>query len=478
MKPSAWSIVPTFAALCLASAAAAAEPRPNILLVVVDDLRFDDFGAAGHPFARTTHLDRLAREGAQFKNFFAVTPLCSPSRANILTGLETRHHGILDNTDRSPRSHALPTFARNLHAAGYHTGFIGKWHMGNDPTPRPGFDYWVAMKGQGEVADPELYENGRLARVPGYVTDIFTERAVSFLQQRRTAPFLLILSHKALHPNKVQRADGTTEAIGEGGFIPAERHKTLYAGAQPARRGNYAVPPKGKPALERPIPGLKPLGPNTVTPDETIRDRLRMLAAVDEGLGQILAELEKQGTLNQTVVMVIGDNGYFYGEHGLSEERRLAYEESVRLPLLVRYPPQVKAGAEPTGMALTTDLAPTILELAGAPALPGIDGRSLVPLFARTPADWRKSFLIEYTTDIVFPRTLKMGYDAVRTERYKFIRYRELAGMNELYDLQQDPFELTNLIGSPAAVGLRQQMETELARLLTSPRPAAPPASR
>ena len=478
MKPSAWSIVPTFAALCLASAAAAAEPRPNILLVVVDDLRFDDFGAAGHPFARTTHLDRLAREGAQFKNFFAVTPLCSPSRANILTGLETRHHGILDNTDRSPRSHALPTFARNLHAAGYHTGFIGKWHMGNDPTPRPGFDYWVAMKGQGEVADPELYENGRLARVPGYVTDIFTERAVGFLQQRRTAPFLLILSHKALHPNKVQRADGTTEAIGEGGFIPAERHKTLYAGAQPARRGNYAVPPRGKPALERPIPGLKPLGPDTVTPDETIRERLRMLAAVDEGLGQIFAALEKQGTLNQTVVMVIGDNGYFYGEHGLSEERRLAYEESVRLPLLVRYPPQVKAGAEPTGMALTTDLAPTILELAGAPALPGIDGRSLVPLFARTPADWRKSFLIEYTTDIVFPRTLKMGYDAVRTERYKFIRYRELAGMNELYDLQQDPFELTNLIGSPAAVGLRQQMETELARLLTSPRPAAPPASR
>ena len=478
MKYSARSWFAAFAAFIVASSVLAAEPRPNILLVVVDDLRFDDLGAAGHPFARTTHLDRVAREGAQFKNFFAVTPLCSPSRANILTGQETRHHGILDNTDRSPRSHALPTFARNLHAAGYHTGFIGKWHMGNDPTPRPGFDYWVSMKGQGEVADPELFENGRLARVPGYVTDIFTERAVGFLQQRRTAPFLLILSHKALHPNKVQRADGTTEAIGEGGFIPAERHKTLYAGAQPARRGNYAVPPKGKPALERPIPGLKPLGPNTVTPDETIRDRLRMLAAVDEGLGQILAELEKQGTLNQTVVMVIGDNGYFYGEHGLSEERRLAYEESVRLPLLVRYPPQVKAGAEPTGMALTTDLAPTILELAGAPALPGIDGRSLVPLFARTPADWRKSFLIEYTTDIVFPRTLKMGYDAVRTERYKFIRYRELAGMNELYDLQQDPFELTNLIGSPAAVGLRQQMETELARLLTSPRPAAPPASR
>ncbi len=478
MKHSARSLLAAFAALVVASANFAAEARPNILLVVVDDLRFDDFGAAGHPFARTPQLDRVAREGAQFRNFFAVTPLCSPSRANILTGLETRHHGILDNTDRSPRSHALPTFARTLHAAGYNTAFIGKWHMGNDPTPRPGFDTWVSMKGQGEVMDPELFENGRLARAPGYVTDIFTQRAVSFIRQRRTAPFLLMLSHKALHPNKVQRADGTTEAIGEGGFIPAERHKTLYADARLPRRGNYAVPPKGKPALERPIPGLKPLGPDTVTPDETIRDRLRMLAAVDEGLGQILAELEKQGTLNQTVVMVIGDNGYFYGEHGLGEERRLAYEESIRLPLLVRYPPRVKAGAVPTGMALTTDLAPTIVELAGAPALPGIDGRSLLPLFTRTPADWRKSFLIEYTTDIVFPRTLKMGYDAVRTERHKFIRYRELAGMNELYDLQQDPFELTNLMGSPATAGVRQQMESELARLLGPSPQAGLPGSR
>lgn len=469
------------AAMLLASAAAGASPalpvedqRPNVLLVVVDDLRFDDFGAAGHPFARTPHLDRVAREGAQFRNFFAVTPLCSPSRANILTGLETRHHGILDNTDRSPRSHALPTFARALHAAGYNTGFIGKWHMGNDPTPRPGFDYWVAMKGQGEVADPELFEDGRLARAPGYVTDIFTERALKFIGHRRSAPFMLMLSHKALHPNKVQRADGTSEAIGEGGFIPAERHKELYAGARPTRRGNYAIPPKGKPALERPIAGLKPLGPETVTPDETIRDRLRMLAAVDEGLGRIMAALEEQGSLDRTVVMVIGDNGYFYGEHGLSEERRLAYEESIRLPLLMRYPARVKAGVEPAGMALTTDLAPTIMEFAGASPMPGIDGRSLLPLLDGIPANWRKSFLIEYTTDIVFPRTLKMGYDAVRTGRHKFIRYRELESMDELYDLQDDPYELTNLIGEPAAAGLRRQMESELEKILSARR-ATPP---
>ena len=461
--------------LTVVAAAGGAQDRPNILLIVVDDLRFDDFGAAGHPFSKTPNLDRLAREGAQFQNMFAVTPLCSPSRASIVTGQQTRHHGILDNTDRSPRSHELRTFARQLHESGYRTGFIGKWHMGNDPTPRPGFDFWVAMKGQGEAIDPELYENGRLARVPGYVTDIFTERALTFLAERRPGPFLLMLSHKALHPNILQRADGTIVSIGEGGFIPAERHKKLYAKDPLPRRANYGVPPLDKSALARPIEGLPPLGPGTVTPDETIRDRLRMLVAVDESLGRIMSALEGQGVLDNTVIMLVGDNGYFYGEHGLSEERRLAYEESIRLPLLMRYPPRVRPGLRPAAEALTIDLAPTIVELAAANPLPGIDGRSLVPLLAGrgTPSDWRRSFLIEYTTDIVFPRTLKMGYDAVRNERYKFIRYRELQGMNELYDLQRDPFELKNLIGERSSSGLLRRMEGELEGLL-----AAKPGTR
>ena len=181
--------------------------------------------------------------------------------------------------------------------------------------------------------------------------------------------------------------------------------------------------------------------------------------------------LAQQGILDKTVIMLVGDNGYFYGEHGLSDERRLAYEESIRLPLLVRYPPKVRAGAAPTALALTIDIAPTILDLAAATPLPGIDGRSLLPLFdARgVPPDWRRSFLIEYTTDIVFPRILKMGYDAVRDERYKFVRYRELEGMNELYDLQQDPFELRNLIGSASSSGLRRRMEGELDALLAAP---------
>jgi N-acetylglucosamine-6-sulfatase len=462
--------------LALASAPLEAAPRPpNILLVVVDDLRWDDLAVAGHPFVQTPNMDRLAREGARFLNMFATTPLCSPSRANILTGRYTRHHGILDNTDRSARSHAMATFPRELQKAGYETGFIGKWHMGNDETRRPGFDHWVAMKGQGEAIDPWLHENGRGAVVKGYVTDILNERAAEFVGRGRDRPFFLLLAHKALHPNIVQRDDGSTAPIGEGGFVPAERHRSLYRDVPMPRRGNYGVPPHGKPALERRIGDLPPLGPATVTSDETIRDRLRMLAAVDEGLGRLLEVLASRGTLDDTMVLLTGDNGFFYGEHGLSEERRLAYEESIRLPLLVRYPKLVKGGSRPSPMALTIDLAPTLLDLAGVASPPPMDGRSLVPVLRGDTPAWRTSFLVEYNSDTVFPRVLRMGYDAVRTERYKYIRYRELAGMDELYDLEADPFELDNVISSAAHRTARESTARDLDTLLHT---SAAPATR
>ncbi len=460
---------PSVLALLTFSPGLGAAPKPpNIVLVVVDDLRFDDFAAAGHPFARTPHIDRLAREGVRFLNAFATTPLCSPSRASILTGLYAHHHGILDNTNRSEASHRLPSFPRQLRQAGYETAFIGKWHMGNDDTPRPGFDHWVAMKGQGEAIDPWLFENGARSRVSGYVTDLLSERALEFVSRRRAAPFFLMLAHKALHPNFIQHDDGSTSAIGDGGFVPAERHRALYEDAAIPRRPNYARRPKGKPALERRIGDLPPLGPATVTDDKTIRDRLRMLAAVDEGLGALMARLQERADLDQTLIVLVGDNGYFYGEHGLRDERRLAYEESIRAPLLVRYPPVAAAGATPPQLALGIDIAPTLLELAGVrPALP-MDGRSLVPLLRGHRAPWRDSFLIEYTSDIVFPRIERMGYRALRSERHKYIRYRELQGMDELYDLEADPYELENLIASAAHQALRERLDAQLEDLVAA----------
>jgi len=191
-----------------------------------------------------------------------------------------------------------------------------------------------------------------------------------------------------------------------------------------------------------------------------------MLAAVDEGLGRLMAELEKRGALDDTAIWLTGDNGYFYGEHGLGEERRLAYEESIRVPLLVRYPSLATAGSTPSQMALTIDLAPTILELAGLVPEPSMDGRSLVSVLRGQGPDWRTSFPIEYWSDTVFPRIERMGYDAVRTVRYKYIRFRELKGMDELYDLDTDPWELQNLIASSAHETVRAVLKAELERLV------------
>ncbi len=444
----------------------AAQARPNIIFVLVDDLRWDEIGCAGHPFVITPNIDRIAKEGALFRNAFMTTPLCSPSRASFLTGQYAHQHGIIDNTERSDASHQLVTFPRLLHDAGYETGYIGKWHMGNDDTRRPGFDYWLGMKGQGTTLDPELNDNGRTNKFHGYSTDIFNEKAVTFIERARNKPFLLYLAHKALHPETAQLADGSLTDPNASNFIPAGRHKSLYADAKIPRRPNALVPPQNKPALQRPIANLPPLSPATGTSDETIRQRLQMLAAVDEGVGQIFTVLEKLGQLENTLLILAGDNGYFYGEHGLSVERRLAYEESIRMPLLMRCPRVIRPGTTIEPMALNIDLAPTLLELAGVPGPGAMQGRSLVPLLRGQRVPWRDSFLIEYYSDKVFPRIVNMGYQAVRTEGWKYLHYTELAGMDELYDLRADPYEMNNCINDPAAQEKLKQLKAELARLL------------
>jgi N-acetylglucosamine-6-sulfatase len=445
---------------------AASASRPNVVFVLVDDLRWDELGIAGHPFLRTPNIDRIAKEGALFRNAFVTTPLCSPSRASFLTGQYGHSHGITDNVDRSAASHKLVTFPLLLHQSGYETAFIGKWHMGNDDTPRPGFDRWVSFKGQGTYLDPDINEDGRAVKPSGYITDILTGYGVEFIRRQHDKPFLLYLAHKAIHPEVTQNNDGSVNLADAERFLPAARHQMLYAGKTIPHRPNYGRAPEGKPALLRQIGNLPPLGASTATRDEAILGRQRSLMAIDEGVGEIWRALRETGQLDNTIFVFTSDNGYFYGEHGLSVERRLAYEESIRMPLLVRYSKAIKPGTARDELVLNVDVAPTLLELAGVAVPASMQGRSLVPLLKGARPAWRNTFLIEYYTDTVFPRVLKMGYKAVRSGRWKYIHYLELEGMDELYDLDTDPYEMKNLIAHPGAATALDAMKKEMERLL------------
>lgn len=423
------------------------DERPNMVVVIVDDMRWDEFGAAGHNYINTPNIDRVANEGVRFTNAFTTTPLCSPSRACFLTGQYAHHNGIVDNTARDEQSHNLMTFPQAIDQGGYETAFMGKWHMGNDDSPRYGFDHWVSLKGQGEANDPNLNIDGERTQVKGYVTDVLTSYALKFIRKERSAPFLLYLSHKALHPNISQANDGSTRAIGEGGFVAADRHKGMYADKVFTRRPNAFMVPTDKPALMRPIDGIQPLSRETATAELTIRDRAEMLMAVDESLGKIMQVLDSMGKLDKTVIVFTSDHGYWYGEHCLNDERRLAYEEGIRIPFLIRYPRTIEPGLTRDALVQSIDMAPTLLQYAGLVKGGFIDGRPLQPLIQDANTPWRDKVYVEYFSDTVFPRVLKMGYHAVRDEQFKYIQYIDLAGMDELYDLKADPYELKNLAG-------------------------------
>jgi len=216
--------------------------RPNLIVILIDDLRFDEFGAGGHPYMQTPHIDRLAHEGALFTNAFHTTPLCSPNRASILTGQYASRHGIIDNVGRDAASHRLPNYMLVLQQLGYETAHIGKWHMGNDASPRPGYDTWISFRGQGQLVDPEFFEDGALRPMQGYVTDLLNTRAVAFIEKPHDRPFALFLAHKAVHPDLFQAQDGTIDLTSLGGYLPAERHRDLYRGCYFPPRPNVLPP--------------------------------------------------------------------------------------------------------------------------------------------------------------------------------------------------------------------------------------------
>ena len=448
--------------------------KPNFLLILVDDLRFDEFGAGGHPYMKTPHIDRIAHEGALFERAFHTTPICSPNRASILTGQYASRHGIIDNVARDLASHRLPNFHLELQQLGYETAHIGKWHMGNDGKPRPGYDFWVAYDGHGRLNDPLLNENGRYVQHRGYVTDIMNSMAVDWVKRKHRKPWSLWFAHKAVHPDAEQAADGTFKM---DGYRPAKRHENLYKGCIFPRKPNMQSPAeflKQKPVWAEAVE-LRKTGASRVMhkaihsgTQEEIRLRAAMMAAVDEGVGMLLKALEESGELDNTVILFLGDNGYFFGEHGIGPERRFAYEEGIRSPLTIRWPRAVKPGKRIRDLVILQDLAPTLIDIAGGKPGKHVQGRSLVPLLKGGRTGWRKSFLVEYWSENAYPWLVNMTYKAVRTGRYKYIRWvnRSRNGeLDELYDLERDPYEMTNLAGRSSHRAVRDRLRRELRRL-------------
>jgi N-acetylglucosamine-6-sulfatase len=441
---------------CLVATVAVAAPRPNVLVILTDDQRWDAMSCAGHPFLKTPNIDRLAQEGARFANVFVTTSLCSPSRASLLSGRYARAHGVLNNFTEYPNE--LPGYPSRLKEAGYETAYIGKWHMGEtNDAPRPGFDFWMSHRGQGNYFDNEFNINGTRRAIPGYYTTVVTEHALEWLKRPHARPWLLVLGQKAPHGGPIQPEPRFEHAL------------DAAAVARPVNTDDYAG--AGKPAWLKesfptwhgaggPLYGLKEYG-------KFVRTYLATLLSVDESVGRIYETLRTQGQLDHTIVVFTSDNGFVLGEHG-RVDKRTAYEESLRIPLLVRYPPLARPGTVISNMVLSLDLAPSLVDVCGAKALKNIHGLSWKPLLEGKRVRWRDSFLYEYNYEAQFPYTPNVR--AVRTPEWKFIRYPHGDGSPdrfaaELYHLSADPHEMTNLANEPRWAAKRRELERELERL-------------
>jgi N-acetylglucosamine-6-sulfatase len=406
--------------------------RRNIVFILIDDQRFDALGCL-NPFFETPHLDALAGGGTLFENAFVTTSLCSPSRASILTGQYAHRHGVLDNnTLLNPET---PTFPRELQQAGYHTAFVGKWHMGgSSDEARPGFDRWVSFRGQGVYKNPTLNIDGEKVQREGYITDLLTGYAEDFLRQERDAPFLLYLSHKAVHAD----------------FEPAPRHENSYAGRAypyPATMADTEENQAGKPEWVRrqrhSWHGVDGMYNEEVDFDGFVRRYAEALKAVDDSVGRVVQVLRETGQLDDTVIVFTSDNGFQFGEHGLIDKRTM-YEASIRVPLIVHCPGLVPAGARREEMILNLDFCPTFLELAGQPVPDTVQGRSFAGMLDGGDVDWRDAWLYTYFWERSFPQTPTVL--GVRTDRYKLMQYHGIWDRYEMYDLAEDPHEKNNLL--------------------------------
>jgi arylsulfatase A-like enzyme len=440
----------------------AAAERPNILFIMTDDHAAHAISAYGSRINKTPQLDRLAKEGMLFKNCFAVNAICTPSRAAILTGKYSHKNGVpvFNRFDGSQW-----TVHKELAKAGYQTAMIGKWHLMSDPV---GFDYWHILPGQGLYHDPVMIEMGRRKKLKGYATDLITDFTIDFIKKRDPSkPFLLFSHHKA--PHREWSPDEKHAKMYENDEIPYpptfnDDYATRSAAASEAtmRIDEHltATDLKGR----TPPAGLDAQGVKKWKYQQYIKDYLRCVASVDDNVGRLLDYLEESGLAKNTIVIYTSDQGFFLGDHNWYD-KRFMYEESIRMPLLVRWPVKIAPGATTEAMALNVDFAPTFLELAGLKAPSEVQGRSLAPVLeGRVPSDWRRSFYYRYYH---YPGHHQVQpHYGVRTERHKLIYFNRLDDW-ELFDLQIDPHEVKNVYTDPGYSNVVRTLKAELKRLRT-----------
>jgi len=408
--------------------------KRNMIFIFIDDLRYDVMSCLDHPVVQTPNFDRMANGGILFKNAFVTTSLCSPSRASVLTGQYAHTHGVMDNSTLIRKG--TPTFPLMLQRAGYTTGFVGKWHMGGSTDePRPGFDRWVSFRGQGVYFNPTFNIDGEKVQREGYTTDLITDYALEFVKKKKERPFFLYMSHKAVHDP----------------FSPAPRHKGKYKNIVVPKpvsfadtEENYRGKPEWVKKQRNSWHGVDGMYNNRYDFDAWYKDYCECVLGVDDSIGILLDTLEQEGLLEDTLIMFMGDNGFQFGEHGLIDKRTM-YEPSIRVPFIVHCPALAAGGQRRKELSLNIDIAPTLLECAGI-SIPGtVQGKSLLPLIKGDEINWRTEFLYEYFWERAFPQTPSVL--GLRTDQYSYMRYHGIWDLNELYDIQQDPDQMNNLMG-------------------------------